>query len=90
MGLKPIARASALTLLFAAMGAGLIAGSPASAETKTDKDDTSKRVCKVITPTGSRMTTRICRTQAEWDRSQSKTAEGVLRHQTNESTGYER
>ena len=89
MGVKSIAKTSALTLLFAEMGTGL-AGSPASAETKTDKDDTSKRICKIITPTGSRMTTRICRTQAEWDRSQSKTAEGVLRHQTNESTGYER
>ena len=27
-----------------------------------------RQICRVETPTGSRFTTRICRTQAEWDR----------------------
>ena len=89
MGLKSIVRTSALAMGMGAMLASsmLAVASPAAAKKK--KDDTSRRVCKVITPTGSRMTTRICRTQEEWDRSADKTAEGVLRHQTTETTTYE-
>lgn len=31
------------------------------------KKDTSKRVCRMLTPTGSRLPLRSCRTQQEWD-----------------------
>ena len=33
------------------------------------KNDTGKRVCKVVTPTGSRFTQRVCKTAAEWQKS---------------------
>lgn len=32
------------------------------------KDDSSRRVCKMVTPTGSRLALRTCRTKAEWER----------------------
>lgn len=83
MGLKSIARAAMFAIGVGALatGAGLSAKKP--------KDDTSKRVCKTVMPTGSRMTTRICKTPEEWAKMMDKTQEGVLAHQTTESTGME-
>ena len=79
-----------------AMGIGaLLAGTPpggehaASAKEKKAEDDPSRRVCKVVTPTGSRMTKRVCRTHAEWAKSQEKAQDGLLDLQLGESTGLE-
>ena len=30
------------------------------------KNDTGKRICRIVTPTGSRFTQRVCRTPDEW------------------------
>jgi len=49
----------------------------------------SRRVCRNLTPVGSRLTRRICRTQAEWDESQYRTQDGVLQHQMSTATTYE-
>ena len=90
MGVKSIAGGSAMGIAALLVGAIFTGGTAASAESKADKKDTSKRICRMIMPTGSRMTTRTCRTKAEWDRSQEKTADGVLQHQMKNSTQYER
>ncbi len=92
MGAKLIATAAVL-----AMGLGGLWAVPASAEDspgtqkpKKAKDDPSRRICKNVTPVGTRLTTRVCRTKAEWDASMDKTQDGVLKSQTNESTQYAR
>jgi hypothetical protein len=32
------------------------------------RNDTGKRICRSVTPTGSRFTKRVCRTSDEWQR----------------------
>ena len=90
MGAKPIARVSAV-IAVAAMLAGTAfvsaAGVAAAPDTQTDtKDPRSRRVCRTVMPSGSRLTTRICRTQAEWEEAQSKTQQGLLDQQMKEMT----
>jgi hypothetical protein len=46
---------------------------------KPGKDDGSRRICKTITPSGSRLTLRRCKTAAEWDEAMWKTQEGALK-----------
>ena len=91
MGSKSIVKASAMAAGFAFVLAGtVLTGLTAASAAEKGKEDTSKRICRTIMPTGSRMTTRVCRTRAEWDKSQEKTADGVLQHQLKNSTQYER
>ena len=40
------------------------------------KNDTGKRICRVVTPTGSRFTQRVCKTADEW----LKDADNAQRH----------
>lgn len=88
MAIGSIARGSMLAF---AVGALVLTGFISTgAIAKKGKDDTSRRICKVVMPTGSRMTTRICRTQAEWDRSMDKSQQGLLDQQTKQSTQYAR
>jgi cytochrome c556 len=91
MGVVSIVKASALMLGVAALMTGTLPSglSASSAAAKPDKNDRSRRVCREIVPSGSRLGARICRTQAEWDRDEAKAQDAVLRHQTNESTQYE-
>ena len=68
------------TLKFVALwaGAGLVvAPSPAAAADPAQpaagtliKNDTGKRVCRVVLPTGSRFSQRVCRTAQEWQKSE--------------------
>ena len=88
MGAKSIMTAAAL-----AMGLGVLAAAPAASEDgagtqkpKKAKDDPTRRICKNIMPVGSRLTTRICRTKAEWDAAMDKTQDGVLQTQVSKST----
>jgi len=64
-------------------------GTTADSPQPQPKADRSRRVCRTVTPTNSRLTQRSCRTQAEWDAATERTQEGVLRFQTTESTQYE-
>ena len=87
---KPIAKVSA-AMAIAAMLAGTAFVSATSVSAAPDKQksaagDPSRRVCRTVVPSGSRLTSRVCRTQAEWDEARTKTQEGLLRTQTNEST----
>lgn len=95
MGAKTASKASALVMGFGLLWASAAlpaeaGGSAAEAYKGKAKDDPSKRVCRNITPSGSRLTTRICRTKAEWERSQTKAADGVFTHQITEATQYQR
>jgi hypothetical protein len=49
--------------------------------------DPSKKVCRNLVLTGSRMTKRFCRTQAEWDQSAAKAQDFLRDGQTD---GYRR
>jgi hypothetical protein len=84
-----------ITVAALAMGLGLAGASPGLADDAAGlsqpdkaKTDTSRKICRMVVPTGSRMTNRICRTQAEWDKAMDKTQQGVLRHQTTEQSGF--
>ena len=57
------------------LGLALLLGSSAAASAEQPsrgKNDQSRRICRSVTPTGSRFTDRVCRTQAEWDRAEDK------------------
>jgi len=64
-------------------------GTPAPQAGNTKSEKTPKRICRAITPSGSRLTTRRCMSQADWDARQDKTQEGVLKYQTDNTTQYE-
>lgn len=91
MSAKPIARLSALMAAAAMLaGTALVHAPYASAsDTKSAKSERARRICRTVTPSGSRLTTRICRTQAEWDEGQDKTQDGLLQFQMKEQTTYQ-
>jgi hypothetical protein len=49
-----------------------MAGDPSAASGQPSaspiKNDTGKRVCRMVTPTGSRFSQRVCRTPEEWQK----------------------
>ena len=86
MGGKRIMAVAALAMGLTTLGAGpALAGDADGAKAK--KDDTSRRLCKTVVPTGSRVSSRLCRTQAEWDAAMNKSQDNILRHQTTKQTG---
>lgn len=98
MGTKPIVRACALAMGFGALlvGTALVAATGASsaaadvqAEPKATAKDTSRRICRNLTPSGSRLNRRVCRRQAEWDESADAAQEGLLKHQVDQATLFE-
>jgi len=70
----------------ALVGAALLTGAgaaPAGAMVQSDtkaNQDRSRRVCRTITPTSSRLVQRVCRTQQEWDEQARATQDSVLKH----------
>ena len=90
MGLTRIVMIGAL-----AMGLGAVGTAPAVAgdgdkKAKLAKDDPSRRVCKNIVKVGTRLSTRICRTQAEWALSMDKSQDSVLQSQLTDHTTLEK
>jgi hypothetical protein len=74
----------------ALLAAPAVAGSNGKARSKDKSvEDGSKRVCRTLTPTGTRFTTRICKTQADWDLEMSKTQDSALSHQRDNSGASE-
>lgn len=53
------------------------ATSATSSDNSARSGDTSRRVCRSLRPTGSRLATRVCRTQAQWDDIRKETQEFV-------------
>jgi hypothetical protein len=81
MDVKPLVKASAI-----ALGALFIASafaSPAGAkDKKADKDDPNRMVCRTLTMSGSRISSRYCRTKADWDRDERETQDAALQQHT--------
>jgi hypothetical protein len=59
------------------------------AQPKSAENDGSRRVCRILTPTGSRMTRRVCRTQEQWDRSMQAAQDGLFGLQQGQGTSTE-
>ena len=98
MTAKSIVKASGLAVGMGALllGTAIVATTGASAsdpsaqpEAKAEPDQ-SRRVCRTVTPSGSRLTRRICRTQAEWDASADRAADGVAKQQIEDTTQLSR
>ena len=89
MGARQIIAVATLAIGLSALGADMaFAEGPAgTSQPAKAKPDGSRKVCVLVVPTGSRMSSRICRTQAEWDASRDKTADSLLRHQSTKETG---
>lgn len=86
---KRIGAASILAVALVWLGSGPViaaTGTQAQATTKTAKEDKSKRVCRNLTLTGSRLTTRLCRSQEEWDRDAEKAQRDQLDSRFNQSS----
>jgi hypothetical protein len=82
---KPIATGSVLTLGIAVLlsGAAAAAGTSeaaAASEANPTAYDPSRRVCRVITPTPSRLARRVCRTQIEWETMSREAQDSFLKH----------
>jgi hypothetical protein len=99
MGNKPIVKSSALaiglgallaTTAVAATAGAASAGADVQAEPQqTAAKDKSRRICRNLTPSGSRLTRRLCRTQAEWDQNRETTQDSVLKEQLGSGTTYD-
>ena len=77
-----------LTLPALALGVLMLTGGATGAQAAEDSakaEDTSKRVCRNIRPTGSRMTTRVCKTADQWQRDTDKTQKMVMEGNLNGS-----
>jgi hypothetical protein len=89
MTAKRIVTACAMALAVGGMGAGGLMPDAAAAKDKAKKDDPSRRVCRNIVKAGTRLSTRVCRTQQQWDDAMDKTQDGVLQHQMGPGTTVE-
>jgi type II secretory pathway component PulL len=79
--------------MIAALAIGLVSiaaaipGTAAAGEQKADKTAKGRKICRSLIPTGSRFSTRVCRTKEEWAEMQDKAQTGLLDYQrNNEST----
>ena len=61
---------------------GAVAAAPGDKASPTK----SRRVCRSVQPSGSRLARRDCRTQEEWDSIQQKAQDGLLAQQTGQTT----
>ncbi|HEY5723233.1 MAG TPA: hypothetical protein VIT45_13010 [Allosphingosinicella sp.] len=79
MGLKSIVSVSAVAMSVCALVA-VPAVVQAGPKTRVGGDP-SKRVCKTVMPTGSRLVERVCRTKEEWDYNRKKAQESLFQQQ---------
>jgi hypothetical protein len=52
-------------------------------------DDSSRRICRSLTPTGTRFPVRVCKTKADWDLEMRQTQDSALAHQYRNSGASE-
>ena len=81
-----IGAAAAFAIALAALSAGTALAQESAAETtpakaKVADKSGSKRVCRNIVVSGSRLSSRICRTQAAWDKSMTDTQDSAFDQQ---------
>lgn len=70
-------------------GSALASGSAGDAAAEGKARDPSRRVCRSLLPTGSRLPQRTCRTQAEWDRIEEQAREDYRRVQNTGTRGFD-
>jgi hypothetical protein len=75
MGFAVLLAGAVLVPATGATAAGASADAP-----RTANDQRTRRVCRTVTPTSTRLTRRVCRTQGEWDASMRDQQDGFLRH----------
>lgn len=74
--------ALSLTAIMTAAGIAALVAEPISAQGAVQRDPNEK-VCQVITPVGSRLSTKkVCATRAEWAEKQRQDREATERAQT--------
>jgi hypothetical protein len=87
---KPMRTTGRLAIAFAVAVTGAtlaqVTGAAAAVQADQAKEDKSVRVCRTITPIASRLTRRVCRSQADWDRSRDKAQDGMFDQQMKEFT----
>ena len=86
MSAKPLLTAAAIAMGIGALWTGTAIAGNDKAKLGS-KDDPGRRVCRSVLPTGSRFTTRVCRTAAEWDKLAEEAGEGGRKMQT--APGYQ-
>lgn len=80
---KVVALAAGIGAVFTASAvAGQTAASSGGEERRKASDDPNRRVCRTIVQSGSRLSSRVCRTQADWDREMRETQDAALAQQT--------
>ena len=88
MSAQPMRAAAVLAIgvAVALTGATLasVTGAVAAVQGDKAKEEKSRRVCRTVTPSGSRLVRRVCRSQEDWDATQQKTQDGVLELQMRE------
>ena len=90
MGAMRIVAIAALALGLSSLGTVPAVAAEGAKKPKMADDDPSRRVCKNMIPVGTRLSTRVCRTQKEWAAGMDKTQDGVLKSQMTDSTQLER
>lgn len=88
MGLTRSVTIAALAMGLSALGTAPAVAGDGAKKPGLAKDDASRRVCKNIVKVGTRLSTRICRTQAEWATSMDKSQDSVLQSQLTDHTTY--
>ena len=80
----------AVAIAVAVTGATLaqVTGAAAAVQADTSREK-SRRVCRTVTPSGSRLIRRVCRTQEEWDATQQKAQDGAFESQMRDQTLFE-
>lgn len=87
MSAGPIKAATTLAIAIAVTltGATLASAGGVATEGQAEKEK-SHRVCRTVTPSGSRLTRRVCRSQEDWDSTQQKAQDGALDQQLKQTT----
>ena len=88
MGLTRIVTIAALAMGLGALGTAPAVAGDETKKPKLGKDDPSRRVCKNVVRVGTRLSTRVCRTQAEWALSMDKVQDGHLQSLLKDHTTY--
>ena len=81
---------AALVIGAATLANGAAFGAQAGqTKTQTKTNENSRRLCRDLTPSGSHLTRRVCRTREEWDESRDRSQESMLQYQNTHTSTYE-
>ncbi|HEX8449459.1 MAG TPA: hypothetical protein VF652_07700 [Allosphingosinicella sp.] len=70
-----------LAMAMGVLAAGAVLATGVAEAKPAKKQDPSKRVCQTITPSGSRLSQRVCRTRQEIEDQARETQDSLLDHQ---------